>query len=92
MSVGYSYWSNINNHVGSDTMLMFLGLERRKGGGGPTLFSYNKSTGETKNLGPLFSAGQPVQLGDRRRLVLQRKPADDAVHERRSAHAALRRA
>ena len=33
--VGYSYWSNINNHVGSDTMLIFLGLERRQGGGGP---------------------------------------------------------
>lgn len=58
-SVGYSYWNNINNHVGSDTMLVFLGLERRKGGGGPTLFSYNKRTGETKNLGPMFSADSP---------------------------------
>jgi len=58
-SVGYSYWNNINNHVGSDTMLVFLGLERRKGGGGPTLFSYNKQTGETKNLGPMFSADSP---------------------------------
>src|SRR5436190_9970833 len=56
LSVGYSYWSNINNHSGSDTMLVFLGLERRKGGGGPTLFSYNKRTGETSNLGPLFSS------------------------------------
>ena len=56
LSVGYSYWNNINNHVGSDTMLVFLGLERRKGGGGPTLFSYNKKTGETKNLGPMFSS------------------------------------
>src|SRR6266545_6060423 len=53
--VGYSYWNNINNHVGSDTMLVFLGLERRKGGGGPTLFSYNKKSGETKNLGAIFS-------------------------------------
>src|SRR5262249_23513019 len=25
--VGYSYWMNINNHVGSDTMLIFLGLD-----------------------------------------------------------------
>jgi hypothetical protein len=58
-SVGYSYWNNINNHAGSDTMLVFLGLERRSGGGGPTLFSYTKSTGETKNLGPLFSADSP---------------------------------
>jgi hypothetical protein len=54
--VGYSYWRNINNHAGSDTMLIFLGLDRQRGGGGPTLFSYNKNTGETRNLGPLFSA------------------------------------
>jgi hypothetical protein len=53
--VGYSYWSNINNHVGSDTMLIVLGLDRQRGGGGPTLFSYNKQTGETRNVGPLFS-------------------------------------
>ncbi len=56
LSVGYSYWSNINNHAGSDTMLIFLGLDRRKGGSGPSLFSYNKRTGETRNLGPLFAA------------------------------------
>jgi hypothetical protein len=49
--VGYSYWSNINNHVGSDTMLIFLGLK----GPGPTLFSYNKNTGETRNLGSIFA-------------------------------------
>src|SRR5262249_41931478 len=53
-SVGYSYWSNINNHVGSDTMLIFLGLARPQGGG-PTLFSYNKNTGQVRNEGPLFS-------------------------------------
>ena len=55
-AVGYSYWSNINYHAGSDTMLIFLGLQRRQGGGGPTLFSYNKNTGQVKNEGPLFSA------------------------------------
>jgi hypothetical protein len=59
LSVGYSYWRNINNHAGSDTMLIFLGLDRRKGGGGPTLFSYNKRTGETQNRGPLFDANSP---------------------------------
>ena len=52
--VGYSYWNNINNHTGSDTMLVFLGLDRRKGGAGPTLFSVNKRSGETKNLGAMF--------------------------------------
>ena len=60
LPVGYSYWSNINNHAGSDTMLIFLGLDRRKGGGGPTLFSYNKRTGETRNLGPLFPSDSPL--------------------------------
>jgi hypothetical protein len=54
--VGYSYWSNINNHVGSDTMLIFLGLRRERGGAGPTLFSVNKQTGETRNLGPVFAS------------------------------------
>src|SRR5882672_218036 len=54
--VGYSYWANMNNHVGSNKILIFLGLERRTGGGGPTLFSYDKITGEVKNEGALFSA------------------------------------
>lgn len=53
-SVGYSYWNNINNHAGSDTLLVFLGLERSSGGAGPSLFSVNKRTGQTRNLGPLF--------------------------------------
>ena len=57
--VGYSYWANINNHVGSDTMLIFLGLNRSRGGSGPTLFTYNKRTGETTNAGPLFSGESP---------------------------------
>jgi hypothetical protein len=55
-AVGYSYWSNMNNHVGSNTILMFVGLERRQGGAGPTLFSYDKNSGQVKNEGPLFSA------------------------------------
>lgn len=57
--IGYSYWNNINNHVGGDTMLIFVGLSRSKGGAGPSLFSYNKNNGQTKNLGPLFSADNP---------------------------------
>lgn len=59
MPVGYSYWNNINNHAGSDTMLVFLGLERRKGGGGPTLFRVNKRTGDTQHLGPIFPSDSP---------------------------------
>jgi hypothetical protein len=59
MPVGYSYWNNINNHAGSDTLLAFVGLNRTRGGGGPTLFSVNKRTGETANLGPIFAADSP---------------------------------
>jgi hypothetical protein len=58
-SVGYSYWRNINNHAGSDTMLIFLSLSRGKGGVGPSLFSYNKVTGATSNLGPIFDSSSP---------------------------------
>jgi hypothetical protein len=60
LPVGYSYWSNINNHAGSDTMLIFLGLNRQKGGGGPTLFSFDKRTGQTQNRGPLFGPDHPL--------------------------------
>ncbi len=41
-------------------ILIFLGLERRTGGGGPTLFSYDKNTGEAKNEGALFGADSPL--------------------------------
>ena len=58
--VGYSYWSNINNHVDSETMLIVLGLDRNRGGPGPSLFSYNKTTGETLNVGPLFDTAHPL--------------------------------
>ncbi len=60
--VGYAYWSNINNHVSSQTMLIFLGLDRSRGGPGPSLFSYNKTTGETRSLGPLFDSSSPLSL------------------------------
>jgi hypothetical protein len=52
--VGYSYWRNINNHAGSDTMLVVLALDRSRGGGGPTLFSVNKATDAVTVVGPLF--------------------------------------
>lgn len=60
MPVGYSYWRNINNHVGSNTMYIFLGMSRNRGGSGPTLFSYNKTTDEVKNVGPLFPSTSPL--------------------------------
>jgi hypothetical protein len=58
-SVGYSYWRNMNNSSGSSTMLIFLGLNRTSGGGGPTLYSYNKDTGVVSVVGPLFDAASP---------------------------------
>ena len=52
--VGYSYWRNMNNHVGSDSILIFLALMRNHGGSGVTLFSYNKVTDVVTKVGPLF--------------------------------------
>lgn len=51
---GYSYWRNMNNHVGMPSMLVFLGFDRSRGGVGPSLLELNKSTGELNNLGPIF--------------------------------------
>jgi hypothetical protein len=56
--VGYSYWRNMNNHVGSDTMLIFLGLGASHGG--PTLFKYDKLTDQVTNAGPLFDSSDPL--------------------------------
>lgn len=58
--IGYSYWNNINNHVGQDSMLIFLGLDRNKGGVGPSLLQYNKLTDVVENLGPLFPDSSPL--------------------------------
>lgn len=57
--VGYSYWRNINNHVGSTDMYIFLGTDTNRGGVGPVLVRYNKSTDDVQNLGPLFGPDSP---------------------------------
>jgi hypothetical protein len=44
----------MNNHVGSDTMYVFLTLARSDGAGGPTLFNYNKITNAVTKVGALF--------------------------------------
>jgi hypothetical protein len=62
--VGYSYWSNINNHAGSDTLLVMIGLARNAGGAGPSLIEFNKRTGATRNLGPIFSPDSPYSWGN----------------------------
>jgi len=58
--VGYSYWRNINNHVGQNEMLIMLGLNRARGGPGPSLFKYDKTTDQVTNLGPLFDTSSPL--------------------------------
>lgn len=52
--LGYSYWRNINNHVGQEVMLILVGMDRSRGGAGPSVIAYNKITDEVLNLGPLF--------------------------------------
>jgi len=51
--VGYSYWRNMNNHVGSDNMFIFVGTD---GGSGPALIQYNKVTDQVIDSGPVFPA------------------------------------
>ena len=54
--VAYSYWRNMNNHVGSDNMFIFVGTNRESGS---VLIQYNKVTDEVINSGPLFPASSP---------------------------------
>jgi Bacterial Ig domain len=61
--VGYSYWRNSNNHVGSDTMLIVITLDRARGGAGPTLFRYDKRTDQVSVVGPLFDQASPLSWG-----------------------------
>lgn len=57
--VGYSYWRNINNHVGSSDMYIFLGTDTNRGGVGPVLLRYDKNTDAVQNMGPLFDEATP---------------------------------
>jgi hypothetical protein len=57
--VGYSYWRNINNHVGSTDMYIFLGTDTNRGGVGPVLLRYDKNADTVQNLGALFDQSSP---------------------------------
>jgi hypothetical protein len=57
--VGYSYWRNINNHAGSNEMLIMLGMDRNAGGAGPSLIAVDKTTDQVVNRGPLFDPSSP---------------------------------
>ncbi len=58
--VGYAYWRNMNNHVGSNEILVFLGLTKSRGGSGPTLFRYNKTTDQVTKVAPLFDSSHAL--------------------------------
>jgi hypothetical protein len=62
-AIGYSYWRNINNHVGQDTMLIMVGLNKAKGGAGLSLLEFNKVTGTLTNRGPIFDANSQYGYG-----------------------------
>lgn len=54
--VGYSYWRNINFHLCSQTLFLFLSLDDV-----PTLFRYHKGNGVLEKLNPLFEGtGLPL--------------------------------
>ena len=57
--VGYSYWRNINYHIASSDMYIFLGTDTNRGGVGPILLRYDKNTDTVQNLGPLFDESSP---------------------------------
>ena len=54
-SIGYSYWSNMNNSAGLDSVHLVVTLNISHGGEGPTLFSLNKVTEKIERLGSLFN-------------------------------------
>jgi hypothetical protein len=55
----YSYWRNMSNSAGGNTMYLFIGLDRNRGGQGPTLFSFDKTTETLTEVGPMFPSSSP---------------------------------
>ena len=60
LDMTYSYWNNMSNSAGSDVMYILIGLDKQRGGEGPTLFKFTKSTGALAKVGPLFAATNPL--------------------------------
>ena len=93
--VGASSWRNINNHIGRNAMYVLLTLDRKRGGEGPTLFKYNKTTGHVTKAGPLVDAADALDgslgvllerrmirvtdQGDRPLIVAKGEVVEDAV-------------
>lgn len=57
--VGYSYWRNMNNHVGSADMYVFVGTDPARGGFGPAVIRYNKALDAVQEVRPLFDETSP---------------------------------
>jgi hypothetical protein len=56
LDMTYNYWKNISNSANSDTMYILVGLDKQRGGEGPTLFKYAKSSATLTKVGALFAA------------------------------------
>ena len=90
LPVGYSYWSNINNHASSDTMLIVLGLDRRRGGGGPDAIQLQQAhRRDSQRWGRSFPPDSPYSWSTGEGWYFSATQADGPLHERRRAHAAL---
>ncbi len=60
--VGYSYWPNINYHVNSSVLKIFIGTEVNTGGTGINLFQLDKTTDTLTKVGPIFPVGSSWRL------------------------------
>jgi hypothetical protein len=59
---GYSYWPKINNSAGHSFMYVVVGLDKNRGGAGPSLFKVDKGSNQVTPLGPLFPGGSAWAL------------------------------
>ncbi len=56
VNFGYSIWYRLNNSQGQNLIRVLVPLRRDRGGGGPTLYTINKTTNVVTKVGPLFSS------------------------------------
>ena len=58
--VGYSYWANMNAHRGQAEVLIFLGVDRQRGGAGPSLWVVDKGTDVVRPVGAMIVLIRPI--------------------------------
>jgi len=54
-AIAENRWQYMNNSAGSNLMYIAVAFDPARGGLGPSVIRYNKVTGETVNLGPMFA-------------------------------------